>query len=70
MQALYHGGQLARLSDDVYDAAKDQGQPPAGWMRVSEQMDKLASIARQLNIEPEALQELLQPQRSGFRAEI
>ncbi|QSQ30272.1 hypothetical protein [Xanthomonas translucens] len=39
LQQLYHDREMAGLADDVYDAAKAQGQPDAGWIRASEHLD-------------------------------
>ncbi|UNT98983.1 phospholipase [Xanthomonas translucens] len=70
LQQLYHDREMAGLADDVYDAAKAQGQPDAGWIRASEHLDKLREYAPQLNMTDEQLKDLLKPDKSGFRAEI
>lgn len=70
LQRLYHDRQMAALSDDVYDAAKGQGQPPPGWTRASDGFDKLRAYATQLGLSDKALGDLLKPDDSGFRAEI
>ncbi|CTP85675.1 hypothetical protein A6R71_09325 [Xanthomonas translucens pv. arrhenatheri] len=70
LQNLYHDREMAGLADDVYDAAKGQGRPEPGWIRASENLDKLREYAPQLNMTDEQLKEFLHPKRSGFRAEI
>ncbi len=70
LQNLYHDREMAGLADDVYEAAKGQGRPEPGWIRASENLDKLREYAPQLNMTDEQLKEFLHPKRSGFRAEI
>lgn len=70
LQTLYHDREMAGLSDDVYDSAKGEGQPDAGWIRASEHLDKLREYAPQLNLTDDQIRDLLKPDRSGFRAEI
>ncbi|MCC4620809.1 peptidoglycan-binding protein [Xanthomonas cassavae CFBP 4642] len=70
LQTLYHDREMAGLSDDVYDSAKGEGQPGAGWIRASEHLNKLREYAPQLNMTDDQIKELLRPKESGFRAEI
>ncbi|PPU96609.1 hypothetical protein XhyaCFBP1156_13970 [Xanthomonas hyacinthi] len=70
LQQLYHDREMAGVSDDVYDAAKGEGRPDAGWMRGSENLDKLREYAPQLGLTNEQITEFLKPDNSGFRAEI
>ena len=70
LQRLYHARQMALLSADIYPAAKGEGAPPSGWMRVSEHPDLVRRFASQLQLSDEQFLDLLKPQESGFRAEI
>jgi hypothetical protein len=70
LDQLYHARQMAALAQDVYLAAKGEGQPPPGWTRLSEQPKQLADFAHRLNMTPAQLLHLLRPNESGFRAEI
>ncbi|MFC5743088.1 XVIPCD domain-containing protein [Dyella tabacisoli] len=70
LQTLYHSRELGGLSADVYEAAKNSGHPPPGWVRASEHLDKLHAYAPQLNMSDAQLKEMLHPDSSGFRAEI
>ncbi|QHG88416.1 MULTISPECIES: peptidoglycan-binding domain-containing protein [Xanthomonas] len=70
LQPLYHDREMAGLADDVYDSAKGEGQPSAGWVRASEHLDKLREYAPQLNMTDDQIRDLLKPDSSGFRAEI
>lgn len=70
LQKLYHDREMERLSDDVYDAAQGKGEPPSGWTRASEHLDKLRDYAPRLTLSNDELVDLLKPDKSGFRAEI
>ncbi|WP_115527724.1 phospholipase [Xanthomonas arboricola] len=70
LQTLYHDREMAGLADDVYDSAKGEGRPDAGWIRASEHPEKLREYASQLNLTDKQITELLKPGNSGFRAEI
>ncbi|MCT8287186.1 phospholipase, partial [Xanthomonas translucens pv. translucens] len=70
LEQLYYVREMAGLSDDVYDAAKGQGRPDAGWIRASEHLDKLREYAPQLNMTDKQIFYALKPDNSGFRAEI
>ncbi|UNU11551.1 phospholipase [Xanthomonas translucens] len=70
LQQLYHDREIAGVADDVYDAAKGQGQPDAGWIRASEHLDKLREYAPKLHLTNDQIRDLLKPDNSGFRAEI
>ncbi|WDM78691.1 hypothetical protein K6979_16385 [Xanthomonas cucurbitae] len=70
LQPLYHDREMAGLADDVYDSARGEGQPGAGWIRASEHLDKLREYAPQLNMTDDQIRDLLKPDSSGFRAEI
>ncbi|MCC8448454.1 phospholipase, partial [Xanthomonas translucens pv. translucens] len=68
LQQLYHDREMAGVADDVYDAAKGQGQPDVGWMRASEHLDKLREYAPKLHLTNDQIRDLLKPDNSGFRA--
>jgi hypothetical protein len=70
LQKLYHDREMERLSDDVYDAAQGIGEPPPGWTRTSEHLDKLRDYAPRLTLSNDEIMDLLKPDDSGFRAEI
>lgn len=70
LRALYHDRQMGLLASDVYASAMEQGQPPPGWIRASEHPDKLREYAPQLGMSDLEVKHLLQPENSGFRAEI
>jgi hypothetical protein len=70
LQRLYHARQMALLSADIYPAAKGEGAPPPGWMRVSEHPELVRRFASQLHLSDAKFIELLRPRTSGFRAEI
>ncbi len=70
LEKLYHDRQLGGLAADVYDAAKDEGQPPAGWIRISDRPEMLARYASSLGVSAKDLLDELHPENSGFRAEI
>jgi hypothetical protein len=70
LREVYHDREMAGLAADVYQAAKGEGEPPAGWMRASEHPDLLKEYARQSGMTDKQLMNMLQPENSGFRAEI
>ncbi|CAD0334687.1 peptidoglycan-binding domain-containing protein [Xanthomonas hortorum] len=70
LNQLYYAREMAGLADDVYDSAKGEGRPDAGWIRASEHPDKLREYASQLNLTNDQIRDLLKPDNSGFRAEI
>ena len=73
LKADYHARDMAALSDDVYEAAdgkhaKIQTEPPVGYIRVSANPEALRSSG--VNWTDKEITEYLQPNASGFRAEI
>ncbi len=64
----YHGQRMAGLAEDVYEAARGQGKPPAGWTRASEHPEQLKALAPQLT--DKQIADMLHPAKSGYRAEI
>lgn len=67
----YHDEQMALLSDDVYDAAREEGRAPHGWARASENLPRLRELMPLLaSLADAELREYLKPGESGFRAEI
>jgi hypothetical protein len=70
LRQVYHDREMAGLAADVYQSAKGEGQAPTGWIRVSEDSDRLGEYAKQLGVSNEELRDLLSPRQSGFRAEI
>jgi len=68
LQETYHAREMSGLAADVYQSAKHEGSPPAGWTRASS--DPAALRKAGFDISDAELKELLQPARSGFRAEI
>lgn len=76
LQRSYHDDEMAGLAADVYASAMHQGTPPTGWTRASEllregRLDDLYQRMPELAKVPvEDLKEMLEPKRSGFRAEI
>lgn len=68
LQETYHAREMSGLAADVYQSAKHEGNPPAGWARASS--DPAALRKAGFNISNADLKELLEPTRSGFRAEI
>ncbi len=67
---LYHAREMAGLSHDVYDSAREIGSPPAGWIRGSENPGLLRAAMPALHLSDLELLEALKPEASGFRAEI
>jgi hypothetical protein len=67
---LYHDREMDALAQDAYLAAKGEGRPPKGWIRLSEHPDSVAEYAKRLHTSPNKLLQMLQPDASGFRAEI
>jgi len=59
---------MSLLAGDVYLSAAGEGAPPPGWTRSSESGDALRALG--VNISDADLQDLLKPEKSGFRAEI
>ena len=70
LQGLYHQREMGGLAADVYDAAKETGEPPPGWIRVSEHPELLHQYAPKLHMTDMELKMRLHPDGSGFRAEI
>ncbi len=70
LQTLYHDREMAGLSEDVYASARHAGHAPVGWTRVSEHPELLHEYASKLQMSDLDLKQLLQPDASGFRAEI
>lgn len=70
LERHYHARELALLSHDVYDVARQSGAPPAGWVRGSEHPALLHEAMPGLGLSEPALLAFLQPNQSGFRAEI
>ena len=70
-QAQLYQEQMALLSEDVYESASGKGEPPAGWVRASENLPMLRQQMPQLSgMSDDAIQDMLKPRASGFRAEI
>lgn len=70
LQTLYHDRQMDGLAQDVYQAAKGEGQPPPGWTRLSEHPELLEKYASQMHMSAFELKRTLHPDGSGFRAEV
>lgn len=70
LEQRYHAREMAGLSQDVYDSARGTGSAPVGWIRGSENLDLLRAAMSGSGLDDEALQRLLRPDESGFRAEI
>lgn len=70
LQAGHHAQEMAMLSHDVYDAARQVGDPPPGWMRATADLDTLRAALPGLQMTDDELRDLLTPEKSGFRAEI
>lgn len=70
LQNFYHHREMGGLAADVYEAAKETGQPPSGWIRASEHPELLREYAPGLQLTKADLQEMMHPDVSGFRAEI
>jgi len=68
LQETYHAREMSGLAADVYKSAKHEGKPPVGWVRASSDPDALREAG--INISDAELKEMLQPRKSGFRAEI
>lgn len=64
----YHGQRMADLAEDVYESARGEGKPPAGWTRASEHPEQLKAMAPQLT--DRQIARILRPEDSGYRAEI
>ena len=58
------------LSHDVYDSARQAGDPPPGWVRATADLDALRAALPGLQMKDDDLRDLLAPEKSGFRAEI
>src|SRR5690606_31737087 len=61
LQDLYLARQMAALSEDVYEAARETGEPPHGWIRASDDPDLLRSLLPDADLSDEELRELLKP---------
>ncbi|MBT2748015.1 MULTISPECIES: XVIPCD domain-containing protein [unclassified Lysobacter] len=77
LQRTYHDDNMAVLAKDTYwsamgEHAPDEGKKsPPGWIRASENLDKLREAAPKLAaLSDEQLRDYLKPVNSGFRAEI
>ncbi|MEI2454400.1 XVIPCD domain-containing protein [Lysobacter firmicutimachus] len=77
LQRTYHADNMAVLAKDTYLSAMEprapdeRTQPPPGWIRASEHLDKLREAAPALSaLSNEQLLDYLKPGDSGFRAEI
>lgn len=70
LQALYHDQQMGELASDAYKSAKGEGSPPPGWIRASEHPEKLREFAPKLGWTDADITAALQPDKSGFRAEV
>ncbi|MFA6229139.1 MAG: phospholipase [Rhodanobacter sp.] len=70
LQTLYHDREMAGLSEDVYASAQHAGRAPVGWTRISEHSPLLDEYASKLHMTAKELMDRLQPDISGFRAEI
>ena len=70
LATLYHDREMDALAQDAYQAAKGEGQPPEGWMRLSEHPELVSAFAERLHTSPAHLLRTLHPDKSGFRAEI
>ena len=49
LQGQYYREQMGLLSEDVYESAQGKGQPPAGWIRASENSPMLRQQMPQLS---------------------
>lgn len=70
LATLYHDREMDALAQDAYLAAKGEGQPPEGWVRLSEHPGLVAEYAERLHASTAELRRTLHPDNSGFRAEI
>lgn len=70
LEQRYHAREMASLSDDVYNAAREVGSAPAGWIRGSENLELLRAAMPELQFDDETLLRMMKPDESGFRAEI
>ncbi len=63
--------EYARLATDTYPAAAGTGQPPAGWLRASENLDLLRQTVPVFEKMSDAdLKKLFEPKGIGARAEL
>ena len=63
--------EYARLAADTYPAAAGTGQPPAGWLRASENLALLRQAVPAFKDTPDAdLKKLFEPKNIGARAEL
>ena len=71
LQEQHYREQMGLLSEDVYESARGEGQPPTGWVRASENLGMLRQQMPQLaDMDDKTLTNMLKPGDSGFRAEI
>jgi hypothetical protein len=70
LATLYHDREMDALAQDAYLAAKGEGKPPEGWVRLSEHPGLVAEYAERLHTYSAELRRTLHPDNSGFRAEI
>lgn len=70
LQQDYRLAEKAGLCTDVYASARGELGALNGWARASEHPERLLALAPELNLSPGELKDLLQPTKSGFRAEI
>ncbi len=68
LEKNYHGQQMASLAKDVYESARGEGKPPPGWVRASEHPEQLQAMAPSLS--KKQIDDMLHPDKSGYRAEI
>lgn len=65
---IYHAREMAVVSRDVYDSAREADGAHEGWKRGSENPELLRRLLPELD--ETTLKDLLKPEASGFRAEI
>lgn len=68
LAADYHAERMFCLTQDVYAAAAHEGKPPTGYVRGSEHPELLQTMFPDKSLSE--IQDFLQPDKSGFRAEI
>lgn len=70
LETLYHAQEMAGLTHDSYDAARNVGAPDAGWARISANPGLLRERLPDLDLDDAEIRELLHPKDSGMRGEI
>lgn len=68
LERNYHAMEMMALTQDVYSAAKGEGEPPSGYIRVSENPQTLRDLGTEFS--DKEIKRMLHPGDSGFRAEI